>query len=77
MESLIHKGVEKKNLEQILALILDESAGRNPLHKRRIQLLRDFFFQLEQIMSLIEFEKLTKETLITHLFLEQADFFFF
>ena len=63
MESLIHKGVEKKNLEQILALILEESSGRNPLHQRRIQLLRvkktgshsDFFFQLEQNMILIEF----------------------
>ena len=81
MESLIKKGVEKKNLAQILTLILEESAGRNPLHQRRIKLLRikktgnhsDFFFQLEQAMSLIEFEDLSKETLLTHLFLEQAD----
>ena len=33
----------------------------------------DFFFQLEQHMSLIEFDKLTKEALLTHLFLEQSD----
>ena len=31
------------------------------------------FFQLEQPMSLIEFDILTKEALLTHLFLEQSD----
>ena len=81
MESLRQKGVGTKNLAQILTLILEESAGRNPVHQRRIQLLitkktgnhSDFLFQLEQAMSLIEFEDLTKESLLTHLFLEQAD----
>ena len=33
----------------------------------------DFFFQLEEHMSLIEFDKLAKEALLTHLFLEQSD----
>ena len=64
-----------------MGLILEESSGSNPLHQRRIKLMRvkktgshsDFFFQLEQHMSLIEFEKFTKEALLTHLFLEQSD----
>ena len=28
------------NLEEIMKLILDESSGRNPLHQRRIELMR-------------------------------------
>ena len=33
----------------------------------------DFFYQLEEHMSLIEFDNLTKEALLIHLFLEQSD----
>ena len=81
MESMIHRGIKEKNLEEIMGLILEESSGRNPLHQRRIELMRvkktgshgDFFFQLEQHMSLIEYDTLTKEALLTHLFLEQSD----
>ena len=81
MESLRQKGVETKTLPQILTLIKEESAEKNPVHQRILQLLRtkktgnhsDFLFQLEQAISLIEFEDLTKESLLTHLFLEQAD----
>ena len=81
MESMIHRAIKEKNLEKIMGLILEESSGRNPLHQRRIELMQvkktgshsDFFFQLEQHMSLIEFDKLTKEALLTHLFLEQSD----
>ena len=80
-ESLRQKGIETKNLEQILTMIEEESAGRNPVHQRRMQLLRtkktgnhsDFLFQLEQSINLIEFENLTRESLLTHLFIEQAD----
>ena len=80
-ESMIHRGIKEKNLEEIMELILEESSGRNPLHQRRIELMRvrktgshgDFFFQLEEHMSLIEFDKLTKEALLTHLFLEQSN----
>ena len=50
------QGIKEKNLEEIMGLILEESSGSNPLHKRRIKLMwvkkasshSDFFFQLEQ-----------------------------
>ena len=82
MESMIQKDdIKKKNLEGIVNLILKESSGRNPLHQRRIELLRvkktgshsDFFLQLEQHISLIEINKLIKEALLINLFLEQSD----
>ena len=56
--SIVQRGVtEKKNLEQILQIIMEESDARNPLHSRRIELLRikktgshsDYLFNLEQL----------------------------
>ena len=80
-ESLRQKGIETKTLPQILTMIEEESADRNLVHQRRMQSLgtkktgnhSNFLFQLEQSISLIEFEDLTKESLLTHLFIEQAD----
>ena len=80
-ESMIHKGIKEKSLDEITAIILEESSGRNPLHQWRIELMRvrktgshgDFFYRLEENMSLIEFDKLTKEALLINLFLEQSD----
>ena len=79
-ESLMHQNVKEKNL-QVIDLILEESSGRNPLHQRRIDLLwvkkegshSDFLFTLEEYMSLVEFNNMTKDSFLTHLFLEQAD----
>ena len=78
---MIQKDIKKKNLEGSVNLNPEESSGRNPLHQKRIELLRvkktgshtDFFFKLEQHISLIEFDKLAKEALLTHLFQEQSD----
>ena len=39
-ESLMHQNVKEKNLQEVIDLILEESSGRNPLHQRRIDLLR-------------------------------------
>ena len=58
-----------------------ESDARNPLHSRRMELLRvkktgthsDYLYNLEQIGDLIDMRSLTLEALISHLFLEQAD----
>ena len=57
MESMIHRGIKEKNLEEIMGLILEESSGRNPLNQRRIELMRvkktgshgDFSFNLNSI----------------------------
>ena len=80
-ESLLHQNIKEKNLQEVIDLILEESSGRNPLHQRRIDLLRvkkegshsDFLFTLEEHMSLVEFNDMTKDSFLTHLFLEQAD----
>ena len=63
------------------SIILEESKTRHPLHSRRMELLRiqktsshsDYLYSLEQYAELIDFKSLTKEALIIHLFLEQAD----
>ena len=80
-KSLLHQGVKEKDLQGVIDLILEESSGRNPLHQRRIDLLRvkkegnhsDFLFALEEHMSLVEFNDMTKDSFLKHLFLEQAD----
>ena len=80
-ESLLHHHIKEKNLKEVIELILAESAGRNPLHQRRIDLLRvkkegshsDFLFSLEEHMSLVQYNEMTKDSFLTHLFLEQAD----
>ena len=60
---------------------MEESNARNPLHARRMELLRikktgshsDFLYQLEQMSDLIDFKSLTCNSLVMHLFLEQSD----
>ena len=64
-----------------MEIIEAESDARNPLHSRRMNLLRvkktgshsDFLFNLEEIGALIDIQSLTLEALIMHLFLEQSD----
>ena len=72
-ESLIHQNIKEKDLQGVIDLILEESSGRNPLHQRRIDLLRvkkegshsDFLFALEEHMSLVEFNTMTKDSFLT------------
>ena len=80
--SLGKQGVtQNKSLQQIVDIIMAESDARNPLHSRRMNLLRvkktgshsDFLFNLEEIGALIDIQSLTLEALIMHLFLEQSD----
>ena len=80
--SLVQRGVtEDKTLDQIIEIIMDESDARNPLHSRRMELLRvkktgshsDYLFNMEQIGDLMDIKSLTLDALIMHPFLEQAD----
>jgi hypothetical protein len=72
---------DNKILEQVIGIIMAESGARNPLHSRRMELLRvkktgthsDYFYYLDQIGDLIDMRSLTLEALISHIFLEQAD----
>ena len=80
--SLCKRGVnQNKDLEQILEIIEIESDARNPIHNRRMNLMRikktgshsDFLISLEEIGNLIDMKSLTLEALIMHLFMEQSD----
>jgi hypothetical protein len=76
--SLVQRGItDNKILEEVIEIILEESDARNPLHSRRMELLRtqksrthsDFLYCLEQQADLIDMKTLTQEAL----FLEQSD----
>ena len=77
-ESLLHQNIKEKDLQGVIDLILEESSGSNPLHQRRVDLVRvkkkgshsDFLFALEEHMSLVEFNNMTKDSFLTHLFFE-------
>ena len=81
LQPLIEVTTDNKSLGQIVEIIMEESDARNPLHSRRIELLRvkktgshsDYLFNLEQVGDLIDMQSLTLDSLIMHLFLEQAD----
>ena len=79
--SLVQKGLKlKDSLDSVINLILEESNQRNPLHQRRMQLLRikkdsshsEFLHNIEELMELVAFGEMTKEAFILHLFNEQT-----
>ena len=62
---------------------MDESALLRPVHQRKIEFLKekrnnschtDFLQRLEERIELIKFETLTKESLLSHIFLEESDY---
>ena len=68
LASLKNRKVKEKNLEAIIADFLEESCVRNPVHYRRMDLLRikregsshsDFLMKLEEIFNLVEYDKMT------------------
>ena len=80
--SMKSREVQEKTLEEILESIMDESALINPVHARRIKFLKErknnsshsnFLHRLEERIELIGFETLTKEVLLSHIFLEESD----
>ena len=70
-------------MEGILNLIRIEAETRNPLHARRIQLLKsalkktgshsDHLQKLEKNMEICDWESMTKDEFLIHLFAESAD----
>jgi hypothetical protein len=76
------QNLEEKTLTEIIELVKKEGRMRMPVHQRRIQLMKakrnqtrhtEFIFTLEKLMSVAEFETMTKEQYILHLFAETAD----
>ena len=81
--SLKAKGAQNMSLDEILKELLQESSLLCPVHQRRIEFLKekrnncshsDFLRRIEERVELIEFQTLTKESLVCHIFLEEADF---
>ena len=79
------RGVQDKSLGEILQAIMDEGALLCPVHQRRIEFLKekrrrnnsshtDYLQRLEERIELIEFETLTKKSLLSHIFLEESDY---
>ena len=70
-------------MEGIMNLIRIEADTRNPLHTRCIQLLKsalkktgshsDHLQKLEKNMEICDWESMTKEKFLIHLFAENAD----
>ena len=80
--SLELNGDKEKYLAETPEMLLAESQLQNPVHNRIIDFLTskrggmshsDFFDILEEKLSLIEFAKLTPDTLLIHIFLQEAD----
>ena len=74
-------GVQDKALEKILQALIDKIALLCPVHQRRIEFLKesrnissltDFLQRLEERIELKEFETLTKESLLSPIFLSEA-----
>ena len=82
MQALTPNGLADKNLTQIFNIIQEEGRLRTPVHQHRLQLFKakrqqtrhtEFIFMLEKLMSVSEFENLTADELLIHLFADTAD----
>jgi hypothetical protein len=82
IQALESQKLEEKTLTEIIEIVKKEGCMRMPVHQRRIQLMKakrnqtrhtEFIFTLEKLMSVAEFETMTKEHYILHLFAETAD----
>ena len=82
LQSLETKDMKNKTMEELINLIKAEGRLRMPCHQRRLQLLKakrnsnkhsDFLYQLETLMSVAEFEEMSADEMVIHLFAETAD----
>ena len=80
--SMKSRGVQDKSLEEIILALQEESSMLSPVHQRRMEFLRErrgnsthseFLQRLEERVELIELEKLTKMSLVSHIFMEDSD----
>ena len=75
------RGVQDQSLEFILQALMDESSLLCPVHQGRTEFLKErrnnsshseFRQRLEERVELIEFESLTKQSLVSHLFMDES-----
>ena len=83
LQSIEAQGAKSKSLEDIMILIKLEAETRDPLHGRRMALLKlalgkkqgkhsDHLMRLEKHMEVIEWENLSKDQFLIHLFAESC-----
>ena len=80
-QSLEAAGIREKSLPEIMEIIKVEAESRNPLHARRIQILkvrntsshRDFLQLQERSMEVCEWKKMTPDQFLIHLFAEASN----
>ena len=79
---MIQLEIKKKNLKDAMKIVMDVANENNPVHGRRMDLLKmrrgsmdhsTWLYKLETAMELTKWEDWTKEAMIIHLFLESAD----
>ena len=75
------RGVQEQSLEQILQALMEESTLLCPVHQHRIEFLKErrgnskhseFLQRLKEKVELIEFETLTKQSLVSHRFMKDS-----
>ena len=83
LQSIEALGAKNKKLEDIMTLIKLEAETRDPLHGRRMALLKlalgkktgkhsDHLMRLERHMEVIDWENMTKDQFLIHLFAESC-----
>ena len=81
LQAIEAMGAKTETLENIMGLIRLEAESRNPLHGRRMSLLKlalakktgrhsDHLMKLERHMEVIDWESMTKDQFLIHLFAE-------
>ena len=79
---MIQLDIKNKNLKEAMEVVMAVASENNPVHGRRMDLLKmrrgsqdhsQWLYKLETAMELTKWEEWTKESMIVHLFLESAD----
>ena len=82
MQALQSNKMEERDLEEIVSLIQEEGKLRTPVHQRRLQLFKarrqqsrhtEYIFMLEKLMSVADFDNMTADQLLIHIFADTAD----
>ena len=79
---MVQLDIKKKNLTEAMKIVIAVANENNPVHGRRMDLLKmrrgsqdhsQWLYKLETAMELTKWEDWTKESMIVHLFIESAD----
>ena len=79
---MIQLDIKNKNLKEAMEVVLAVASENNPVHGRRMDLLKmrrgsqdhsQWLYKLKTAMETTKWEDWTKESMIVHLFLESAD----